>query len=147
MKYLPKSGGSPAPTTTTTATGGGPTNPPGTPFSGSGTLPVTYGGKTDGCIISGGTWYIGGTCAKFTATPSGNGFTLTSSKGKCAVQSSNLVCSSSVSTATIFTSSGSELVYSGSPSFYAGSVPSGSTQVTVSTSKLADSLTINWAAS
>ncbi len=103
IKYLPKSG-SPAPTmTTTTTTAPTGTTAPGTPFSGKGYLQVTEGGANNGCIISGGTWYIGGTCATFTATASGTGFTLTSSKGNCAVQSTNLVCSSSVTTATVFT--------------------------------------------
>lgn len=103
IKYLPKSG-SPTPTaTTTTTTAPTSTTAPGTPFSGQGYLQVTEGGANNGCIISGGTWYIGGTCATFTATASGNGFTLTSSKGKCAIQSTDLVCSSTVTTATVFT--------------------------------------------
>lgn len=147
IKYLPKSG-SPAPTTTatttTTTTAPTGTTTPGTPFSGSGYLEVTEGGANKGCIISGGTWYIGGTCATFTATASGAGFTLTSSKGKCAIQSTDLVCSSTVTTATIFTTSGSDLAYNGNPAFYASSVPSGTTQVTVSTAKLSDSLIITW---
>ena len=44
-----------------------------------------------------------GTCAKFTATVSGTGFTLSTSKGKCAIQSNNLICASTVTTATVFT--------------------------------------------
>ncbi|CAD6591898.1 MAG: ribonuclease T2-like [Alectoria sarmentosa] len=124
-----------------------PTTAPGTPFSGKGSLQVTFGGQANGCIISAGTWYIGGTCATFTATVSGSGFTLTSSKGKCAVQNADLVCASSVSTATVFTSSGGELAYDDSPSFYASSVPSGSVQATVSTATMAQPLTITWQSS
>ena len=103
IQYLPKSGSPPVTTTTTTTTAPTGTSAPGTPFSGKGYLQVTEGGANNGCIISGGTWYIGGTCATFTAAASGTGFTLTSSKGKCAVQSTNLVCSSTVITATVFT--------------------------------------------
>lgn len=149
IKYLPKSGGTTPPTTTTTTTGTAPTSTtaPGTPFSGKGTLQVSTGGNADGCIISGGTWYTTGTCASFTATTSGSGFTLTSSKGLCAVQSNDLVCASSVTAGTVFTSSGGDLAYSGSPAFYASSVPSGSTQATVSTAKLATSLVITWQSS
>lgn len=51
VKYLPK--GSGTGTTTTTSAGTEPTSPLGTPFSGKGTMPVTTGGKVDGCIISG----------------------------------------------------------------------------------------------
>lgn len=39
--------------------------------SGKGTLPITSGGVQRGCVISGGTWFTSGTCASFTATPSG----------------------------------------------------------------------------
>ncbi|KAL9637974.1 MAG: hypothetical protein Q9164_001855 [Protoblastenia rupestris] len=131
IKYLPK-------------TTGGTTPPPGTPFSGKGTLQVTTGGRGVGCIISAGTWYTTGTCATFTAASSGSGFTLTSSKGKCAVQSNNLVCGTSVTTATVFTSNGGNLAHSGGVTWYSSSVPSGSVQATVSTAQRATSLTIGW---
>ncbi|KAF6235470.1 hypothetical protein HO173_006153 [Letharia columbiana] len=154
VKYLPKAGSSTSSTTsptittsTTTAPGTSPTSAPGTPFSGKGTLQVTSGGQANGCIISAGTWYIGGTCAAFTATASGSGFTLTSSKGLCAIQNADLVCASSVSTATVFTSSAGELAYAENPAFYASSVPSGSVQATVSTATLAQGLTITWKSS
>lgn len=151
VKYLPKSGSGTSPTTstsittsTTTAPGTTPTTAPGTPFSGKGTLQVTSGGASNGCIISAGTWYIGGTCATFTATVSDTGFTLASSKGLCAVQNADLVCGSSVSTATVFMSSGGELAYADNAAFYASSVPSGTVQATVSTATLAQALTITW---
>lgn len=60
IKYLPKG----------TSPGGGGGGGGGVP-SGKGTLPITSGGVQKGCIISGGTWYTSGTCASFTATPSG----------------------------------------------------------------------------
>jgi len=131
-------------TTTTTPPGTTPTTAPGTPFSGRGTLQVSTSGQSNGCIISGGTWYTTGTCAGFTATASGTGFTLTSSKGLCAVQNFRLVCASTVTAGTVFTSSGGQLAYNGSPAFYASSVPSGSTQAVVSTTRLATGLVIAW---
>lgn len=142
IKYLPKSSGS-TPTTTQTSSAPSPTST-GT-FSGSGYLNVISGGSQNGCIISGGTWYTTGTCAGFTAAASGSGFTLSSSKGKCAVQSGVLTCASSVSTATVFTANGNQLAYSGSTAFSADSVPSGSTQAQVySGSSHSAGLTIQW---
>ena len=144
IRYLPK-GSSGGGSTTTSSTGTGPTSPPsGGAFSGKGTLPITTGGQTKGCIISGGTWYTTGTCATFTATLAGSGFTLTSSKGKCAVSNNVLTCGSSVTTPTVFTSSNGQLAYAGSTAFYASAVPSGSTQASVSVSQQATSLTIGW---
>lgn len=57
IKYVPKG----------TSPGGGGGGLP----SGKGTLPISSGGVQNGCVISGGTWYTSGTCASFTATPSG----------------------------------------------------------------------------
>ncbi|KAK4035307.1 hypothetical protein C8A01DRAFT_38209 [Parachaetomium inaequale] len=150
IKYLPKPGSvtsasttlTPA-TTLTTAT----STPTGGALSGKGYLNVVTSGSQKGCIIGAGTWYTTGTCATFTATPSGSGFTLTSSKGKCAISSSNaLTCSSSVTAATVFTYDGTNLNYSGSSSFYATSVPTGSTQATVYTASNTVSLKITWQA-
>ena len=77
----------------------------------------------------------------------GSGFTLTSSKGKCAISSSNaLTCSSSVTTAAVFTYDGTNLNYSGSAAFYATSVPTGTTQATVFTTSNTASLRITWQA-
>lgn len=74
IKYLPKPGGTTPPTSTRTTsspsgtpTGGGGGSVP----SGSGYLNAVTGGAQKGCIISAGTWYTSGTCATFTATPSG----------------------------------------------------------------------------
>lgn len=160
VKYLPKSGSGSSPPTTTgagspTTSGSGPAptgSPvvPGDPFSGKGTLQVSTGGKSNGCIISGGTWYTTGTCAGFTATASGNaGFTLSSSKGACGIVSNNLSCGSGV-TATVFESSETDdnaLSYNGSSDFYAASVPTGSTQGTVSTVAESVTIMITWKSS
>jgi ribonuclease T2 len=63
----------------------------------------------------------------------GTGFTLTSSKGKCAISNGAFTCASSVSTGTIFTAIGGKLAASGSTVFYASAVAAGSTQQTVYT--------------
>ncbi|KAF2758254.1 ribonuclease M [Pseudovirgaria hyperparasitica] len=140
VKYLPK--GSSGGGTKTTSIGPAPT---GAPFSGKGYLNGNSGGSQKGCIISAGTWYSSGTCATFTATSSGSGFTLSSSKGPCAIQSGTLTCASGT-TATVFTSDNGKLASGGSSTFYADSVPSGSTQQKVYTSSHATSLTITWQA-
>jgi ribonuclease T2 len=74
IKYLPKPGGTTTTLVTSTATGTttAPTSTPtGVILSGKGYLNVISGGSQNGCIISAGTWYTTGTCATFTATPSG----------------------------------------------------------------------------
>ncbi|KAL8647909.1 MAG: hypothetical protein Q9226_006234 [Calogaya cf. arnoldii] len=151
VKYLPKIGTPPSPpaTTVTSSTGTPPTGTPtpGVPFSGRGTLPVTSGGATKGCIISGGTWYTTGTCATYTATASGDGFTLTSSKGKCAVTNSVLTCASTVTEATVFTSVADKLAYNGATDFYTATIPTGSVQAPVSVEQQATTLTIGWKSS
>ncbi|KAI9707638.1 MAG: ribonuclease T2-like [Candelina mexicana] len=156
VKYLPK--GTTQPASTTTSAGPAPTGS----FSGKGYLNVVSGGATKGCIISGGTWYTSGTCATFTATATGavlpssgdtmdgklmnpaSGFTLTSSKGKCAISNGALTCASTVTTATVFTSAGANLAYNGATNFYADSVPSGSTQATIYSTSHPTAVTITW---
>lgn len=137
IKYLPKNGGSGggSPGTTTTI-GSSPPTPtstaaPGTPFSGRGYLNVVVDGAKKGCIISKGTWYTTGTCATFTATSADTGFTLSSSKGKCAVVSGALSCDASVGTATGFTSVDGQLAAGGNAKWSADKAASGSTQETV----------------
>jgi len=143
IKYKPKSTGS-TPTSTTSSPGSTPTSSPGEAFSGSGYLNVVSGGSQKGCLISAGTWYTAGTCATISATASGSGFTLKSSKGNCGVVSGKFTCGSGV-TGTVFTSSGNTLEYSGSSAFSADSTASGSTQVTVySGTGHSTALTIQW---
>lgn len=130
-------------TKTSTSTSVAPTST--SVFSGKGYLNAVTSGATKGCIISGGTWYTTGTCATFTATASGSGFTLKSSKGLCAVSNGALTCASSVTTGTVFSHQGSNLAYTLSGKWYADAVPSGSTQGTVYTSSShAVNLTIVW---
>ncbi|KAF2208453.1 hypothetical protein CERZMDRAFT_49284 [Cercospora zeae-maydis SCOH1-5] len=144
IKYKLKGGSGGSPTSTTTTGGSQPTSSPGTPFDGSGFLNVVTGGSQTGCIISAGTWYTSGTCATFQASASGDGFTLTSSKGNCGIASGVLSCGSGVPS-TVFTADGNTLQTSGSGDFSAASVPSGSTQVNVYTgSDHAVGLTIQW---
>lgn len=146
IKYLPKSGGGsspPGPTTTTTTSGGPVPTSPGSPFGGSGTLQVSSGGKQNGCIISGGTWYTTGTCASFKTTSSDGGFTLTSSKGPCAVTGGSLTCGSGVQAGT-FSAQGSKLAYDGSAVFSAAKVPTGSDQEIVAAGSGAVNIEISW---
>lgn len=138
IKYLPKSGssgGGGSPGTTTTVGTGVPqptsTSPPGTPFSGRGTLNVVVDGANKGCIISKGTWYTTGTCATFTATSTDSGFTLSSSKGKCAVVGGALSCDGSVGTATGFTSVDGKMAAGENAKWSADKAASGSVQETV----------------
>ncbi|KAH8812051.1 ribonuclease T2-like protein [Xylogone sp. PMI_703] len=154
IKYLPKSSGtsitrssSHTATTTTrrssTSTSRGSTPTPTGGFSGSGFLNAITGGAEDGCLISAGTWYTSGTCATYTAIPSGSGFTLKSSKGNCAIANSEFSCASGNS-ATVFTAINGLLAYSGSTAFYASSKPSGQTQATVYTTTKSVSVQFQW---
>ena len=136
IQYLPKTGGGggngTSPTSTVPSSSSPPTaTPTGPTFSGTGYLNVVTSGSKKGCIISGGTWYVSGTCATFTASSSGGGFTLKSSKGDCAVYGGKLTCGAGVSSPTSFTSDGTSLTYDGGSTFYADAVPSGITQGTV----------------
>jgi ribonuclease T2 len=77
VKYLPKPGATT--TTATTPTSSAPTSAPtGGALSGNGYLNVINSDLQNGCVISSGKWYTSGTCATFTATPSGKhgGFSL-----------------------------------------------------------------------
>jgi len=148
IKYLPKNSGSGSSSTTTarTSTTANPTpTSTGAPFSGRGTLNVYTSGTKTGCIISGGTWYVSGTCATFTANTSGGDVTLKSSKGNCAIVNGALTCGASVSGATAFSTEDGTLSYDGQTTFYADGVPSGSKQSTVySDDGHSTSLTIEW---
>ncbi|KAI1768514.1 ribonuclease M [Hypoxylon sp. FL1150] len=153
VQYLPKSGGGSTPTSTTSTGTSSPTSTPtSTPtgsFSGKGYLNAVTGGSTQGCIISGGTWYTSGTCATFTAASSGSGFTLQSSKGYCSASGGSLTCASGVSAADadVFAADGTNLANSNGNDWYADSVPSGSTQNTVYSAKGSHGTTlqIQWA--
>ncbi|KAH8914202.1 ribonuclease T2 [Atractiella rhizophila] len=135
IQYLPKGSSS--------GGGGGGGSGSGPSSGDKGTLVISTG---TGCVLSAGTWSTQ-TCATFTATASGSGFTLKSSKGNCGVSSGSFTCGSGV-TATVFTFSGADLAYSGSTAFSANSVPSGTTQVTIlSGSSGSQDFQIEWSAS
>lgn len=74
VKYPLKSGAAATSSTkTTTATSTGTSTSAaatatGTSVSGSGYWNALYNGNADGCLISSGTWYVGGTCATYKAT-------------------------------------------------------------------------------
>ncbi|KAH8724625.1 ribonuclease T2-like protein [Phaeosphaeriaceae sp. PMI808] len=133
IRYLPKkSKSSPGTTTTTVATGGPqPTAAPGTPFSGRGFLNVVVDGGKKGCIIGKGTWYSTGTCATFTATSLDDGFTLSSSKGKCGIVGGALTCDEGVTAATGFSSVNGNLAAGGNQNWSADKVAAGSVQEVV----------------
>ncbi|KAK7528025.1 ribonuclease T2-like protein [Phyllosticta citriasiana] len=151
VRYVPKRGG-PSPTTTgrhtktaTTTTTALPTSTGS--FSGKGFLNVEHDGGSNGCIISGGTWYASGTCATFTATSAGvdGGFTLRSSRGDCAItMDSELMCGSGINDPTIFTAVDGRLAFDGITTFYANQVPKGTTKVTVWTDGGSVELEITW---
>ncbi|KAL2206929.1 endonuclease/exonuclease/phosphatase family protein-like protein [Sarocladium strictum] len=95
-----------------------------------------------------GTWYRGGgSPATYTATPNADGvtFTLSTSKGKCAIiADTSLSCAASVASASSFGFDGLFLTYSGSNVFYASVVPSGTTATTVFTGSQAVTLQMQW---
>ncbi|KAI4852081.1 ribonuclease-like protein T2 [Aureobasidium sp. EXF-8845] len=117
IRYPPKAakGGRPVPTSTHTRTH--VPEPTGPAFSGRGNLVAKTGGRAKGCIISGGSWYDTRSCARFRATQEEDGFSLESSKGKCAVVDGVFSCSSGVDEATVFKSKDESLT------FYADEVP------------------------
>lgn len=132
IRYPPKASHGRRPTATApTRTRTHIPEPTGPPFSGRGHLNVKTGGKSKGCIVSRGTWYVSGTCATFRATAAHQGFTLESTKGKCAVMDGTLTCSPLVKEATVFDKDGSSLSLGGNATFYADQVPRGFRQVTV----------------
>ncbi|KAH9879773.1 hypothetical protein J1614_001796 [Plenodomus biglobosus] len=124
IKYLPKHALAqppPRPTVTTvpTTTANNPaptaTSVPGPPFSGRGFLQVEVEGHNAGCVISKGLWFASGTCATFAASAvddstsssdidstSNSTFTLSSSKGPCAISHAALRCSKAIKTPTLF---------------------------------------------
>ena len=155
----------PATTTRPTATSA-PTST-GT-FSGRGYLQAVSGGSQQGCLISAGKWFSasGSSCATFTATAAGmlflspnlgpsqaltitfsidsSTFTLSSSKGACAIVSGIFTCSSST-TAGSFSASGGYLASDDGNMFYAAAVPAGSTQQAVGTSSNSVQVQFQWA--
>ena len=82
-------------------------------------------------MISDGSWYnTAGTPAtyKTNSTTGAGPFTLTTSKGPCAVQAdSSFTCGAAVTTGSVFNSDNGVLQYAGSDVFGAVAVPSGST--------------------
>lgn len=133
-------------TDTSTGSNSSPTAT-GAPFSGKGYLEVSPASSLDSCLISYGAWYATGTCATYTATSSGSGFTLKSSKGSCAVDATSQLfsCGSNVTTPTVFGTDGTNLQYMGSSAFSSNSTASGSNQVPVYAGAV-DSvpITISW---
>ncbi|KAJ4418727.1 Ribonuclease T2 precursor (RNase T2) [Gnomoniopsis sp. IMI 355080] len=128
-------------TATTTSSGSTAT---GSSVSGEGYFYAYYDGSQDGELISEGTWYYGGTPATYHATASGDGFTIYTSKGDCAVTDGTFSCTGS--TSGTFSLIDGLLAYDGSTAFYANEIPSGDEQATVSTESGSYSVTFEWSA-
>ncbi|CAG8972130.1 hypothetical protein HYALB_00008135 [Hymenoscyphus albidus] len=124
IKYLPKHQTA---TPTSTTTGSIPTSTA-APYTGRGFLQAYTGGTNKGCLISAGTWYTTGTCAGYTAAASGDGFTLTSSKGPCAMIANSFSCAVTNTAGEVFTNLNGSLAYAASSTFYAAAIPTGSVQ-------------------
>ncbi|KAI5289101.1 ribonuclease T2-like [Ascosphaera aggregata] len=105
-----------------------PVNPgipgPNTPFSGKGYLHVFKNGRQEGCLITGGNWYVSGSCATYTAMANENGFTLKTRKGPCGVLKGAFACGGGAQEKTFKDDNGTL-------TFYANSIPSGTTKVPV----------------
>lgn len=143
----PLKGSSGKPTNTATTRLPGPTGAPGAPFEGKGFLQVQTGGYDKGCLIGGGLWYGSGTCATYTATPTGDkGFTLATRKGKCAVKKDALKCAADIREASVFGSVDGYLSFGGNTTFYADSSPRGWKQIPVfvKEGRHMTDLTISW---
>ncbi|BGP28321.1 Ribonuclease T2-like [Rhodotorula toruloides] len=110
---------------------------------------VFVNGTQNGCLISKGTWYTTGTCATYRLTPTAgdlaSGFTMTSSKGPCAVLNDTLSCATGNAASTFTLDSDKYLSYAGSSTFYAQEVASGSVQESVLTTSAPVSLKIQYA--
>ncbi|KAH8807834.1 ribonuclease Trv [Xylogone sp. PMI_703] len=139
IKYIPKY----QTTSTTTSSGtASPTSTP-TPFQGKGFLQAYLNGQNTGCLISAGTWYTTGTCATYTATTSGDGFTLKSSKGPCDIINDVFSCAAG-NTAGVFSQLDGLLAYGDSAEFFAAAVPTGIVQQKVSTTTNAVEVSFAW---
>ncbi|KAL9082744.1 MAG: hypothetical protein Q9159_006204 [Coniocarpon cinnabarinum] len=133
VKYLPKraSNHDPEP------------QPPQTPFLGRGILNVEINDETDGCLISRGTWFRSGACAKFTVEPFNEGISLRSRRGYCNVRNNAFGCGDS-SRKTAFQHNGSALMYDGSLDFFADGYPSGSKQSKLYTQTKSQRVRLRW---
>ncbi|GAA5960335.1 hypothetical protein JCM21900_006533 [Sporobolomyces salmonicolor] len=141
IKYLPKNSTSGSP--------GGTSSSNSTTDTDKVFLNVVANGAQNGCLISSGRWYTTGTCAGYrpSHTRANNStFTLSTSKGPCAVtDAGELSCASGNEAATFGKDENNYLTYASSPDFYASEIAAGQTQVVVSTNEEAVSLKIVYA--
>ena len=85
-----------------------------------------------GCLISDGSWVVGGTCATYhLETAPFGGYNLKSSKGYCGFASGDLTCSSSVTATQFDLSSDGYLTYGGLDSWTADHSPAANEKVKV----------------
>lgn len=104
-----------------------------------GTLAILMKGeiRPQGCLISGGRWYMTGTCATFHfeldaskessingEDPAAQTFTVRSSKGPCGIVDDEFQCAKRLLTQTVFSATpNGTLMYQNHTSFYADAVP------------------------
>jgi len=122
------------------------------PFTGRGFLQIYVKGESSpqGCLISGGSWYMSGTCAGFhvqndvvdtLASEAGDQaqphtFTLLSARGPCGIIQGKFECAKELPSQTIFsTTSNGTLSYQEQTSFYADAVPQRFEKRDISTSR------------
>ncbi|TFY83483.1 hypothetical protein EWM64_g526 [Hericium alpestre] len=129
IKYPLKSGSS-----TSTSSGTGPTGSPGGLPSKATISALTSSGSSLGGLLSAGKWSTQ-TPGTYTISGSSDSFTLTSSKGDCAVTSGEFSCGGSSSSTFSVVTSGSNLLlaFQGSTKFSSDASPSGQAQETVFT--------------
>ncbi|GJJ13804.1 hypothetical protein Clacol_008061 [Clathrus columnatus] len=134
LTYPPKPGSSSGGGSGTSSPVSGPTGAPsGVPAKS--TISILTSSGTKGGVLTSGTWSVQ-TPATFTATTSGSGFTLKTSKGNCGVSGGQFECGSGVSSSVFgATTSGENLLltFQGSSEFTASSVPSGTAQIAIFT--------------
>ncbi|KAF3760918.1 ribonuclease T2, partial [Cryphonectria parasitica EP155] len=143
IKYPVKSGATTTTTTATATTTSSSSSATGSTVSGDGYWYAYYDGEKNGCLISEGYWYTTGTCATYEATTSGDGFTMTSSKGTCGVSDNELGCASGVSSTT-FTVIDGYLAYDGTTTFYSNEIPTGDDEAYIWTDYGDYEVTFQW---
>ena len=74
----------------------------------------------------------------------GEGFTLGSSKGKCAVANDILTCAATVTDSTVFGTVDGKLAYNGLTSFYTEVVPTRTVQAPIAVVQKATVVEIGW---
>lgn len=97
-------------------------------------LPESIGGYPAGVLISSGKWMRGVTPAGFTSirNSDGKGFSLSTSKGPCAItRAGSFICQGGQTATTFTADKDRNILYRSKSTFSAASIPSGPKQVIV----------------